>query len=246
MMAVTFDAPSGNFCKSGASTTGLSFVSNVGDTAGTVGNNPNRVLIGGAVFSRGQAALDPVVMTATGKTMTQLAKVDIGGGGGGSVYFFGLINPATGNQTLSVSFAGGLSTAIYLGAISVYNADQTTGWRNVSVNTGNSSTPSSTVNSALGNMAIALHGDLNASTPLSITAPAAGWIDSLVTNNAMEAYLASTASVTTINFSMGSSVLWSHASLDVLPAAGGGLFMPTNPLTGLGVGGHFFANPMGG
>lgn len=212
--AVTFDS---RFEKSGSSTTGLSFVSNAGTNPGTVGNNPNRVLIGVAVFSHAKASMGTVAMTWNSVSMTAIDSEELSGSNG-SVYVFGLIAPDIGNQTLAVTFTGGLSTAIYLGAVSVYNADQSTGWQNVGTDTGTSQAPSSTVTTANGNMAIVSHGDVNAST-IVINQGTSAWIDNAVTNNAAQCYVASVGATAICSWTLGTSVNWRNIKLDVIAAS---------------------------
>lgn len=165
-MAVTFDA---KFEKGATGQTSpFSFVSNAGTVTGSVGANSNRVLIGYVAF-RGITS-SAVAMTWNGVSMTAISGASLTAVAGSmDLYLFGLIAPATGAQTLSVSWTGGSSAPVVLGAISLYNADQTTGWQNGGTDTNTGTSVSGTVSSANGNMAVAGLCDNNA-TSATITA----------------------------------------------------------------------------
>ena len=192
------------------------FVSNTGRIAGTIGVNTNRVLIGVAVFDTIAAILGTVTMTWNSVSMTPLTSTDFATLR--SIYMFGLINPDTGNQTLSVSWTGATNTFYsYLGAVSVFNADQGTGWQNVGTNTGTSTTPTSVVTTTSGNMAIVGHGNNNATTT-NITNGTSAWIDTNGSPNAAQAYLASVSGTDTISWTLGTSVEWANLKADIIAA----------------------------
>lgn len=98
-MAVTFDTKFESGATGQASP--FAFVSNAGTVAGTVGANSNRVLIGWVGF-RG-VTTSAVAMTWNGVSMTAIGTKVTAAGGLYEMYLFGLINPDTGAQTLSVS-----------------------------------------------------------------------------------------------------------------------------------------------
>lgn len=214
-MAVTFDA---KFEKALADTASpMSFVSTSGTVTGSVGNQANRVLIGIVGFSVNVAGIAAVAMTWNSVAMTAIASADAGTK---SVHLFGLIAPTIGAQTLAVTWAAGTHDVV-LGAVSVYNAHQTTGWQNNTSATGTSTSASVTITSASGNMAVAGLIDNNASSAV-IAAGTKDWDERSLDSNYGGGHNASVSSSTAVTWTLGTSVLWRVIGLDVIAAAGGG------------------------
>lgn len=214
-MAVTFDA---RFEKGVAGQTSpFSFLSSAGDETGSVGANSDRILIG--VLST-QGNHTAAAMTWGGVSMTQIGTtVTIGL----CTSMFGLIAPATGAQTLSASWSGG-SRDTCLGAISVYDADQSTGWQNNGTNTATSVSPSGTVTTAADNMVIAFVSDDNSSSA-TITSGTEAWQERALNGNHLAGYKPSTGSSETISWTLGTSVAWLLFKVDVIAA------VPLPPIT---------------
>lgn len=238
-MAVTFDA---HFEKgSGTASSPFSYVSNAGTVAGSVGANSNRVLIVAVCFGFGSSAGSVTAPTWSGTSTTLITSASTTNA---QTFLYGLIAPATGAQTISVAWSGAASN-IALGAVSLFNADQTTGWHNSGTDTGTGTSASSTITSANGDMAIASHCNDNASGT-SIGTGTSDWIETAFNGNYAEARNPASGASTTIAWTLGSSVAWANAKVDVIAFSGGstrGLFMQ-NPLTGTGTGGSFFPNPL--
>lgn len=218
-MAVTFDSTFEHH-GTGSQASPFSYVSNAGTVTGTVGANSNRVLIVYVAF-RGITS-SAVSVTWNGVSMTQIVS-QLTLASAWDEYLFGLINPATGAQTLSVAWTGGAAT-VAMGAVSLYNADQSTGWQNSGTDTGTGTpqTAASVITSANGNMAVAGHGNNNA-TGTSITAGSgtSAWIETSLDGNYAMAYRPSTSGSTTISWDLGSAQIWGNVKVDVIAASAG-------------------------
>lgn len=203
----------------------FAFVSNAGTVTGTVGSNTNRCLVGYAVFRAGTESV--VAMTWAGNTMTSLGTaLSITGSAKFDLYLFGLKGDGaggvtTGNQSLSLSWTGSASGAVILGAVSLFNCDQTTTFQNYSTNTATSTAPSVTVSSANGNMIVAGNSDDDASSG-AINVGTSAWSERGFTGNYAMGYNASSGSSTTVSWTNGSSVLWGVVGVDVIAVGGGG------------------------
>lgn len=212
--AVTFDS---TFEKGANSASPFSFVSNAGTVAGSVGANSNRVLI--AYLALRGVAASTATMTWNGVAMTQIGTVQ--NDGNTDAYLFGLIAPATGAQTLAATWTGGAAGPVVLGAVSVYDADQTTGWQNNGTDSGTGSPASSVVTSANGNMAIAGHANNNGAST-AISAGTSAWNELAFDGNYAMGYRASTGASTTITWTFTGSVVWLNLKVDVIAFSGGG------------------------
>lgn len=233
MAVVTRDSAFAKSAGAGSATSPLSFSSSVGDVSGSVGSNTNRVLIGAfyAYATSGNTVSAPTMTWDNGGTNQSMTGIGslltVAGSSSAHIYvqLFGLIAPATGSLALACSWTGTADT-IYFGAVSVYNADQTTGWSNAGTDTGTGTTAASTVTTANGDMAIAMHGNDNASTT-ALHAASSGvgtsdWILEPHSGNAAQADNTSVGATTTIQWDLGSSVAWGNAKVDVLQLGGGG------------------------
>lgn len=217
-MAVAFDSHFEKGQGSGASP--FSFVSNAGTVTGTVGGL-NRVLIGVAGFSDTAANLGTVTMTWAGVSMTPIVSV-AAPAGGFTVYQFGLIAPATGNQTLSVAWTGASSPAVALGAVNSTGADQSVGWANGSSDTGTGLSASSAVTTTSGDMAIVGHTNNNATSTVIATGTS-DWIETAFTGNYAMARNPAVGPSTTVAWTLGSSVAWANVKVDVLQLSAGAM-----------------------
>lgn len=206
--AVTFDSA---FEKGSASQSSpFSFVSNAGTVAGTVGSNSNRILIGYVAF-RSASPPTAVAMTWNSVSMTQINSVE---SGLFTILLFGLISPTTGNQTISCSWTGG-TIQVVLGAISVYSADQSTGWSNANTNTGTSTSMTVAITTASGDMAVGGAMDNNSSSA-TITAGTSDWNERAFDGNYQGAHNAASGSSTNLSWTLGTSKAWGVAGVRVL------------------------------
>jgi hypothetical protein len=216
--AVTFD------CKfekgaSSAQTSPFSFVSNAGTVTCTPAATSNRVLIGYVAFR--SIASSSVAMTWNSVPMTAIGSLSNTAGGNFDVYLFGLINPASGAQTLSVSWTGGAAITI-LGGWMLSDADQATGWQNFTSNAATSTSMSSgAVTSASGNMVIAGTADNDASSA-SISSGTSDWDERAFTGNYEGGHIASSGASATVSWTLGSNVAWGVIATDVIAFSGGG------------------------
>lgn len=213
-MAVAFDS---TFEKGSApQASPFSFASNAGTVTGTVTNNPNRILIGfwairGSVANVGTLSMswDSVAMTAIG-TLFELA--------GASTYqmqLFGLKAPNTGNKTLSSAWTGGGNSDVALGAVSLYNCDQTTGWSTNGTDTATGTAASSDVTTVSGDMAVVGHVNDNASST-TINVGSSAWIETALNGNYAQGYAAASGTTTTVSWTLGNSKAWGHVKVRVL------------------------------
>lgn len=228
--AVTFDS---TFEKHNTGASPLSFASNAGTVSGTVtGANSNRVLMGLVAFFRNGSSVGTVTMTWNAASMSQLTHLD--NGTLESVYLFGLIAPAGGNNTLSCAWTGTHAGDTYCGAVSLFNADQVTGWQNVGTDTATGTAASSTVTSANGNMAVVGHQNDNANST-TINVGTSAWIDTALNSNSAMGYHASSSGSTVVSWTLGTSVVWMNVKADVIAFGGGGSPTCTPTLELLGV-----------
>ena len=192
-------------------------------TSAGVAANSNRILIGIVGFNAVQSAMGTVTCTwdytNTPQNMTQIVAVDTGTFG--SIYIFGLKNPTAGDLDYTATWTGGNTVDASLGAISLYNCDQTTGWNNSGSDTGTSTSPSSTVTTSNGDFAIVAHVDQNA-TSVTINAGTSAYIELNLNGNYAGGYQASSSSSSTVSWTLGSSVAWANAKVNVIQFGGGG------------------------
>jgi hypothetical protein len=161
-------------------------------------------------------------MTWNGVSMTQIGTIQTPGAR--EIWLFGLIAPATGAQTISASFTGGAGTDVVLGGLSFFDADQTTGWQNFSTNTGTGTSTSVTVTTANGNaLAGGIPDDNGSST--TITSGTQDWDERALNGNYGGAHKLTTSGSDSLAATLGSSVGWAWAAVDVI-AFGGGGFIP--------------------
>lgn len=224
-MSVAFDAKFEKGFNTGTASP-ASFVSNAGTVTGSVGVNANRVLIVNVTCTNFTAHMGNVTMKATKggslTAMTLIQSADLGTGVARSQYQYGMMAPDTGNITLEFSWdSAATDTTIYVGAVSVYNADQVTGWTNAGIDSGTGTDADSTVTTTAGNMAVVGHHNDNASSTALDTVGHDGtsaWIDTSLNTNAAMAYFADNDGSAFIGWNLGSSVFWKNLRVDVMTA----------------------------
>jgi hypothetical protein len=218
-VAVTFDSEFEKGSGGSAAASPFSYVSNAGTTAGAVGDNANRLLIATVVFFTSKSNV--VVtwdQTGTPQTMTQIGSAFVNANISlEQVYLFGLLGPTVGAKTIQVSWTGG-NERMLLGAVSVFNADQTTGWQNFAVATGSSTASSLDITTASGDLAIAGH-DCNNPSSTVINVGTSDWIDTASAGNGAMARNPAVGATTTISWTQGSSKEWAVLGVDVIQAA---------------------------
>jgi len=222
---------------------GLTFKPSAANTQSAalgIGSNSNRCLIGVAGFNAVQSTMGTVTVTwdvtGTPQTMTQIAAVDTGTFG--SIYIFGLKNPTSGNLDYSVSWTGGNTVDASLGGISLYNCDQTTGWNNSGSDTGTGTNAASSVTTTSGDMAVVGHINQNATTT-TINAGTSAYTETNMNGNYAAGYQASSGSSANVSWTLGTSVAWANAKVNVCQSTGcggGGGGSTAKTLTLMGVG----------
>lgn len=204
---VTFDS---TFEKgSGGAASPFTYTSSAGTVTGSVGVHSNRVLVCYAeVFGTTVSAMswNSTAMTLIGSLANN----------GHTLYLYGLTNPATGANVISVSYAA--TGEIVLGCVSLYNADQTTGWRNFTSTNATSAAPSITVASSSDNMVIAGMQENNATSDVANVGTRV-WQEDGFSEVQNQYYNASSSSSTVVSATLGSSVIWGMLGVDVIAAA---------------------------
>lgn len=218
---VTFDSTFEKATSSGGATfsfcsTGTGCSAAVAPTvAGTVTANSNRVLICDALFDVDTTQAGTVAMTWNGTSMTAIG-AGVDGAGSRSSFLFGLIAPAAGNNTLSMTHTGTAGITLAVGCVSVYNADQSTGWHNNASNTGTSTGPTLALTTANGEMAVAGRADSNSTAPRTVSSGTLDFDDGNFDGNYGMAHKAATTASTTITWSLNSSVAWLMHGVSVM------------------------------
>jgi hypothetical protein len=217
-MAVAFDT---KFEKGGASQASpFSFVSNAGTVAGSIGANSNRVLIVVVQFATSVPSVTAVTWNSVSMSLIANTTITQPGAGTKTTRLYGLIAPATGAQTIAVTWTGGAET-IVVGGVSLYDADQSTGWQNGTTATGTDTAATITVTSANGNLVVGARSDQNATTA-TIANGTQDWDERNFDGNYGGVHRASTTGSTVMGWTLGTSVDWGMAGVDVIAAAGGG------------------------
>ncbi len=197
---------------SNAQASPFSYASGSGTVAGSIGSNSNRCV----VFVVGSSAtLTSPAVTWNGVSATSIGSSTVGGSY--SVYLFGLVNPASGSQTVSLSWSGGTTPTIVLGGISVYNANQSTCWQNFTSNTGLASTTATvTVTSTSGHIVVGGRADANA-TSATITSGTQDYDERCCNGNYGAGHLVASGSTGAITWTLGSAQDWAMAGVDLQP-----------------------------
>jgi hypothetical protein len=160
-----------------------------------------------------------VAITWDSISMTQIGSVfTVTGGTSYRLFLFGLIAPNTGAKTISLSWTGGSSDAIAMGAVSVFNADQTTGWNNNSTATGTGTPSTITLTTTVDSMAIVGHADDNGSA-LVIATGTEDWQERALNGNYGMARNPAVGASTSVSWTLTGSVVWGEVGVNVIPFA---------------------------
>lgn len=153
-MAVAFDA------KSTAATATSAAASPLTHSNMTVGSGSNRVLLATFYFSNKTRTISSVVWDAAGANQAMtLIQSQATTGTNGISYLYGLVNPVSGNKTLTITWTGGTSD-VAVACASYTGADQTGGtttFNNSSTNTGTGTTATITITTSTTDAVVAHH-----------------------------------------------------------------------------------------
>ncbi|MET4788280.1 hypothetical protein ABIF64_000458 [Bradyrhizobium japonicum] len=213
-MAVAFDAQ-GHDGANGSAVTSFSSSSII-----TVGSGSNRALVvflmfvigGGSGLPTGiSCTWNGVAMTAiTGATFSDVTA-------GTSIIAYGLVNPASGANTLSASWTGARFTGV--GAISFTGVDQTGGATSFAHGAGNhgnaGGNASVTITSATGNITAAAYTN-DGGGAFTSTSPTQDYVESTTSNSAMNHTAGSASNTMTAT---PNTTNWVAAGVDVVAAA---------------------------
>lgn len=178
--------------------------------AGTIAANSGRVLI--AIWGSLTNATS-LTMEWNGTAMDLIGTVQ-SVSPQGYLRMYGLKAPDSGNHNLVATWTEGNIWHSH-GAISLYNADQTTGWQNNGSDAGISTAPSSTVTSAAGNYAVV--GNFSDDpTSIVINEGDSEFIETDLAGVYAFASRASTGLSTVCSWTLGSSVEWCNYKVDVI------------------------------
>lgn len=185
----------------------------------TVVANANRVAVGVLFASH---PLGTTAATFAGNAMTSLGTVSDASGRVVQMYALkGDANIPTGSQTFSVTYTGTPSVA-GVGVWVFDGADQTTGWQNFATAGPTTDTAATiTITSANGNMACAAEIDDNASGR-TINGGTSDWEETAFDGNYLGSHRASVSGSTQLGWTLGSSVSWAMAGVDVIAATAAG------------------------
>lgn len=192
-------------------------------TGSPISATANRVMIGIVGFTAVQASMGTVTVTwdvdGTPQALTQIVAVNTGAFG--SIYLFGLKSPTSGDLNYTVTWTGGNTVDVSLGAIVFSGCDQTTGWNNASSDTGTGTSAASAVTTTSGDAAVAGHINQNA-TSTTINAGTSAYTETNMNGNYAGAYALAAGASTNISWTLGSSVAWANAKVNVIQLGGGG------------------------
>jgi len=206
-MAVTFDAASTN----GSGYRGASPLT----WAHTCTGSDRGLIVGISWWNGG----DPTNVAVTYNSVSMTQEADISASDAARVRIFSLIAPATGSNTISVSWAGSNTDPMVGGAVSVTGADQTDLiQRAASTNSGTSTTASVTVTSATGEFVVD-----TMTAPDTPTENGDGTQRWNVNGTGLFGAGASAPGAASVNmsWSLASSVAWAIAAVSIAPSAAG-------------------------
>jgi hypothetical protein len=208
-MAVTLDSKFQD--TTNVSTSNFSFVSNAGVVAGTVGSNSNRVLVCLLLAKSTVANKGTVTLKWNNVVIPNVGSLDIGGA---YCIFVGVLAaPDTGNLTLLASWTGSDTSPVVLGAVSLYNAQQSPAYSDYVTNTGTSTAATVTITNVLENdYSVAAELDNNA-TSGTISAGTEAWNERRFYGNYLAGYRAGNG---TTSWTLGSSVIWGMAGVRLI------------------------------
>jgi hypothetical protein len=220
-MAAAFDAKT-------AAWTNVSSAATLSITNLTVGSGANRALVVCLMFGSGASSLPAglaLVWDSIGanQSLTQISgTLTLNGGTSAASAIYGLINPVSGNKTLTISWTG--NNEAHACAIAFTGVDQTSvavafpHGTNVNHTTSTASPTSVTVTSATGNMVVACH-EQNVAVFSAVNQTSLA-IDSTGPNLAVAANYASGAATVTLTGTFAGSGAWDALGCDVLASGG--------------------------
>lgn len=214
-MAVAFDANSPAFVDTnGTSVPSLS-------VSLTVGTGTDRALTAEVVHYAPSGGYVSGVTWTVGSTVQNLSPIvaNANASAGFMPDLWGLVNPTSGNGTLTATFSPDITYGS-LNAQSFTGADQTGGtttFYNATLNTGTTGTPSTTITSAAGDMAV----DAVNATALGSPTQTQTYLDTLIGNGGSRA---SGAASVTFAWSGSTPYYWAQAvtAIRAAPSSGGG------------------------
>lgn len=192
----------------------FTFVSSAGSVAGTVNNNSNRVLVGVFTARSNLAGIGTLTMQWNGTTMTQINSLAI------SIthcmFVCILAAPATGSNSLSASWTGAYSSGeVSLGAVSLYDAQQSPEYSDYTTNTGSVTPASLTVpNVAADDISVAFETDVGATTT-TLTAGQMAWTSHWAADNFNGSWRGGSG---VYSWTLGSNELWGVAGVRIIAA----------------------------
>jgi hypothetical protein len=184
----------------------------------TVANNANRVVIG-ALF---ESALNPGTLTATfaGSAMTSLGSIATAANR--RVYLFALKGDGNIPTGAGKVFSVGYTTVPQVAGVGVWVFDGASDWQNFTTSGPTTSVNESiAITSANGNMVCAAGVDDNAAGR-TINGGTSDWTETAFDGNYLGSHAASVGGSTGLGWTLGSSVSWAMAGVDVIAAGGGG------------------------
>lgn len=207
----------------GSHGTSYSFTSSGGNVAGTPVTQTNQVLIamvGWITPTPGTVTVrwDTGGTGGTTQTMTPVGAIQSFVGATFTMYVcaYYVVAPNVGARIIEEASSGD-SSGIWLGAMTLYNVNQTTPVQNVQWDTGTGTAANSTVTSANGNMAVCCHLDDNWNGLAVTNGATSAFIDTRFDGNAAMCWKASTTTSTTLGFDTGGiSKAWGNVAFDVV------------------------------
>lgn len=240
-MAVTLNANSTADAENDTATT-------IDNTSLTIAAGSNIVLIAQIAWSLHTVSGVTVAWDPTGanQALTLIGAVN-NTTTNGRVALYGLVAPTTGNKTLRASFTG--TSNICLNGIAFNGADQTGGattFPHFNSATGTSTAPSVAVTSAVGNMTVDC--TVNDASQYNSSGQTITFNDASPSLISGAGSRGTGAASVTHSWVLNVTGAWASVGCDILAAGGGatrGLFR-TPPVSGIGIGGSFFRDPLQG
>ena len=190
----------------------------------------DRVLVVGVIIHAG-AGITITSVTYNGVAMTVIPSSTITGTYAVSLY--GLIAPASGANTVSISISG--NAEIGFGAMSLTGADQTTPFGTANTATGTSTTPSVTVSSASGEIVVDT-GQIFHSGTFSVGAGQTSRWSSFSTGGWVKHFGSTEPGDTSVTMSWSNTTSqgWALSAVPVKPVSAAGTTIRQLCLTGVG------------
>jgi len=216
-MAVAFDATSSAYVQGHD-------VSPVNLTTLTVGSGSNRALVALVhtdIVSSTSDTISSVQWDATGTPQSLTLITSITNGVNARIYLYGLVAPTSGAKTLRVTFSGTPPAECFLDGISVTGADQTGGtttFAHAATGSGTGTSASVSVTSAAGNLTVAA---VTGAEVLSSPTQTQIHVDNGGADTSAGGSRAAGAGSVSHGWTLGSSVAWAMAGVDIVAAASG-------------------------